>query len=62
MTANLVPRAIAALEEITQRTGDSRTDALNRAVQVYKAFLDLSVDDTLTVIGPDGQQQKIRFL
>jgi hypothetical protein len=62
VTANFVPRSMAALEEVSARTGDSRTDILNRAVLVYKAFLEMSVDDVLTVIGPDGTQEKIRFI
>lgn len=33
-TVNLTPRAMAALGELEQRTGDPRTDIINRAVQV----------------------------
>jgi hypothetical protein len=35
VSANLVPRAVAALDLASEITGDSRTDVLNRAVQVY---------------------------
>jgi hypothetical protein len=35
VTFNLTPRTSAALERVVDRTGDSKTDALNRAVQIY---------------------------
>lgn len=39
-TVNLVPRAVAALEEVSRLTGDNKTDVINRALQVY-AYLEL---------------------
>lgn len=35
LTVNLTPRTQDALERTTSRSGDSKTDALNRAVQIY---------------------------
>jgi hypothetical protein len=35
VTFNLTPRTQAALERVTDTTGDSKTDILNRAVQIY---------------------------
>jgi len=35
VTFNMTPRAARALELATQLTGDSKTDSINRAVQVY---------------------------
>jgi hypothetical protein len=35
VTVNLTPRSWQALETAIKRTGDSQTDALNRAIQVY---------------------------
>lgn len=35
VSANIVPRAMAALELASELTGDSRTDVINRAIQVY---------------------------
>jgi hypothetical protein len=39
VTVNLTPRACNALEAIVQRTGDSKTDTINRALQIYN-YLD----------------------
>lgn len=39
LTVNLVPRAAAALNEAAQLTEDSRTDTINRALQVYCFFV-----------------------
>jgi hypothetical protein len=35
VTVNLTPRASKALAETAQLTGDSKTDTINRALQVY---------------------------
>lgn len=39
VTVNLTPRSARALELATQLTGDSKTDAINKAIQVY-AYLE----------------------
>jgi hypothetical protein len=39
LTVNLSPRAVRALELAAERTGDTKTDAVNRALQVY-AFIE----------------------
>jgi hypothetical protein len=39
ITVNLVARASRALQRVVDITGDSKTDAINRAIQVY-AFLE----------------------
>ena len=36
VTVNLVPRAQRALTRIAELTGDSKTDSINRALQVYE--------------------------
>jgi hypothetical protein len=35
VTVNCTPRAIAALGRVTEATGDSKTDSINRAIQLY---------------------------
>lgn len=35
VTVNLTPRAVAALEQVAAITGETKTDAINRALQVY---------------------------
>jgi hypothetical protein len=39
VTVNLIGRASRALQRVVDLTGDSKTDALNRAIQVY-AYLE----------------------
>lgn len=39
VTVNLIPRASRALEQAGRLTGDSKTDTINRAIQVY-AYLE----------------------
>jgi len=39
LTVNLIPRADKALQLAVQLTGDSKTDTVNRALQVY-AYLE----------------------
>jgi hypothetical protein len=39
VTVNLIARASRALQRVVEITGDSKTDALNRAIQVY-AYLE----------------------
>jgi hypothetical protein len=38
VTVNLIPRSSRALEIATELTGDTKTDTINRALQIY-AFL-----------------------
>jgi hypothetical protein len=39
VTVNLIARAARALQEVAELTGDSKTDNINRAIQVY-AYLE----------------------
>jgi hypothetical protein len=39
VTVNLIPRADAALTLAVELTGDSKTDTINRAIQIY-AYLE----------------------
>jgi hypothetical protein len=39
ITVNLVARASRALQRVVELTGDNKTDAMNRAIQVY-AYLE----------------------
>src|SRR5690349_2658768 len=41
VTANFTPRAMASLERVSAKTGDSRTDVLNMAVMAFETVLDL---------------------
>jgi hypothetical protein len=39
VTVNLIARASRALQRVVELTGDSKTDSINRAIQVY-AYLE----------------------
>lgn len=39
VTVNLIPRASRALQAVSDLTGDTKTDSLNRAIQVF-AYLE----------------------
>jgi hypothetical protein len=41
VTVNLIPRASQALHEVSDLTGDSKTDTINRALQVYKYLMEI---------------------
>src|ERR671916_485891 len=60
VTANFTPRAVAALEFAAAKTGDSKTDVLNRSVMVYQVFLELierSGGGAIRVSFPDGTEE-----
>lgn len=65
VTANFTPRAIAALDRISDKTGDSRTDVLNMAVMAYETILEL-IDEgdgrTLKVQLPNGEVRILQFI
>jgi hypothetical protein len=41
ITVNLAPRSSKALELATSLTGDSKTDTVNRALQIYAYLMDV---------------------
>jgi hypothetical protein len=44
VTVNLTPRSAKALDDVVQLTQDTKTDVINRALQVY-AFLETIIHD-----------------
>lgn len=54
VNVNLTQRTMAALDSAVQKTGDSRTDTINRAIQVYDLVQDL-------LRGGDGRSLVIRY-
>jgi hypothetical protein len=63
VTVNLTPRSSKALEEVVQLTGDSKTDTINRAIQIY-AYIEgvlhsggsISVRET-----PDQEPERLKI-
>lgn len=63
LTVNLVPQAVTALELAALVTEDSRTDIVNRAIQVYEYLMNCVADGADIVIrSKDGTMEVIRFL
>ena len=65
VTANFTPRAMAALERLSDKTGDSRTDVLNMAVMAYEALLDIIEEGdgrSLRVQMPNNEVRVLHFL
>jgi hypothetical protein len=63
LTVNLIPQAVTALELAAQVTEDSRTDVVNRAIQVYDYLANRVADGAeIFIKSPDGSIEKINFL
>jgi hypothetical protein len=64
VTVNLTHRAAIALESACQRTGDSKTDSINRALVVYSLVVELIEREGghFTVLTQDGQTERIHVL
>jgi hypothetical protein len=62
ITVNLISRAWTALEEACRTTGESKTDAVNRAIQLY-AFCQKMIQSghAIKLVGPDGKEREIHL-
>jgi hypothetical protein len=60
VTVNLVPRASKALQLAVDITGDSKTDTINRAIQMY-AYFEHTVREggTILVRDQDGGELSV---
>ncbi|MEU8371985.1 hypothetical protein AB0C22_02550 [Micromonospora sp. NPDC048894] len=63
ITVNLIVRAWTALEDACRLTGESKTDAVNRSIQLY-AFMQKSIQSghVIKLVGPDGKEREIHLL
>lgn len=62
VNVNLTPRTVTALESAVAKTGDSRTDTINRAIQVYDLVQDLlrgGDGRSLVIRYPDGETERV---
>jgi hypothetical protein len=65
VTVNLTPRSVDALDNAVRKSGDSRTDTINRALQAYDLVLDLldrSGGRSLLLKYADGETERIYIL
>jgi hypothetical protein len=63
VTVNLTVRASRALDQAAQITGDSKTDTINRALQIY-AYLEQVTDSGGAIYvreSPDGEPQLVKL-
>ena len=63
LTVNLVSRSTDAMEVASVLTGDSRTDTVNRALQVYAYLMDQIIlgGRLLQLVDPDGTVHAVEF-
>ena len=64
ITVNLTPKAVQALETLTTNTGDTKTDTINRALQIYE-FLDGVIREGGRVYVRESESEtleRVRFL
>lgn len=63
LTVNLTRRANAALEQCAERSGDSQTDVVNRALALLN-FVDarLAAGDELTLRTAEGETTRVVML
>ncbi len=63
LSVNLAPRASRALEQAVTLTGDSKTDAINRALAVYAYFEQVLHDGgvVLVELNADAEPQPFKI-
>lgn len=63
VTVNLIPKAWDAANETATRTGLTRTDVINRALQVYAFFEQTAAEGgEVLVRSQDGRLNQVKFL
>jgi hypothetical protein len=62
-SVTFVPPAVQAIAELTESTGLSKADVINRAVQIY-AYLEAQkrTGADLVLRGPDGTPEKLHIV
>jgi hypothetical protein len=63
VTVNLTPRSSRALEQAVSLTGDSKTDTINRAVQLYEYIEQiLEAGGSVYIRAEDGDLERLKVL
>lgn len=64
ITVNLTPRAQEALEQAVKLTRDSKTDTLNRAIQVYAYLMNIIQNEGEVFVRDAGhdEMERVRFV
>jgi hypothetical protein len=63
ITVNLTPRAYRALSKAVKLTGDSKTDTVNRALQLYAYLEEITQNGGSLYVRPADQDEleQVRF-
>ena len=61
VTVNLIPRASRALEQAGELTGDSKTDTINRALQVYAYLEEVWAKGGSVEVEIEGRRTELKF-
>jgi hypothetical protein len=61
VTVNLTPRSRQALDQAIKLTGDSRTDSMNRAIQVYAYIVNITENHGTLYVRDDGSDELERL-
>lgn len=63
LTVNLIPKTVAALDQVTALNQENKTDAVNRALQMYAWLSELAAaGGAVMVTAGDGTTREVRFL
>jgi hypothetical protein len=62
VSANLTPRSLAALQAAVALTGDTQTDTINRALQVYAHLEKVISRGGEVITRQDGQDTSLQFI
>ncbi|MFD0685389.1 hypothetical protein [Actinomadura fibrosa] len=64
VTVNLTGRGAAALSDLVRRTGDSKTDVINRALSVYELVERITDEGGAVFVREHGsaELERVRFL
>lgn len=63
VTVNLISRASRALEQVSELTGDTKTDSINRAIQIYAYLEEVTTSGGSIYVQEAGEDepQKIKI-
>lgn len=63
ITVNLLSRTLTALERACGLTEESRTDAINRAIQLYAFFQEaIASGHSVRLVAKDGTEREVHLL
>ncbi len=65
VNVTLTRRTVTALDSAVEKSGDSRTDTINRAIQVYDLVQDLlrgGDGRSLVIRYPDGETERVYIM